>query len=244
MKLKQLLLLIGLLLGIIPSIANPVIIKMNAVSRTMSIRPIDNNEEIEVGTPTSSYEYSLDLTPGKYEVTGYGTDNTTVNGKIIINVTDSLTTQQFTVITCTAYVTNKLEDGSTPWNIENGDYALNVKVNTREGEKIEQTPGTSVTANRYTFLALNGNSYNVAFEPSEKHQAEGYMTFYRGGTLTANVNVTGAIPMGGDFSITIPAEAELEVGMKFTHFTDFTPIKPTSVESVDGDKKYNFTLAN
>ena len=102
MKLRQLLLLFGLLIGAIPAIANPVIVKMNAVSRTMSIKPIDNNEEIEVGTPTSSYEYSLDLTPGKYEVTGYGTDNTTVNGKIIINVTDSLTTQQFTVITCTA----------------------------------------------------------------------------------------------------------------------------------------------
>lgn len=244
MKLKQLLLLFGMLIGTIPVIANPVIVKMNAVSRTMTIKPMDTDETIEIGTPTTSYEYNLNLNPGKYEVTGYGTDGNTVNGKIIINVTDSLTTQQFTVITCTAYVTNKLEDGSTPWNIENGDYALNVKVNTREGEKIEQTPGTSVTANRYTFLALNGNSYNVAFEPSEEHQAEGYMTLYRGGTLTANVNVTGAIPMGGDFSITIPAEAELEVGMKFTHFTDFTPIKPTSIENANGGIQYNFTLAN
>ena len=244
MKLRKLLLLFGLLIGTIPVIANPVIVKMNAVSRTMTIKPVDTDETIEIGTPTTSYEYSLELNPGKYEVTGYGTDGNTVNGKIMINVTDSLTTQQFTVITCTAYVTNKLEDGSTPWNIENGDYALNVKVNTREGEKIEQTPGTSVTANRYTFLALNGNSYNVAFEPNEKHQAEGYMTLYRGGTLTANVNVTGAIPMGGDFSITIPAEAELEVGMKFTHFTDFTRIEPKSVENANGGKTYNYILAN
>ena len=244
MKLRQLLLLFGLLIGTIPVIANPVIVKMNAVSRTMTIKPVDTDETIEIGTPSISYEYSLELNPGKYEVTGYGTDGNTVNGKIMINVTDSLTTQQFTVITCTAYVTNKLENGSTPWNIENGDYALKVKVNTREGEKIEQTPGTSVTANRYTFLALNGNSYNVAFEPSEKHQAEGYMTLYRGGTLTANVNVTGAIPVGGDFSITIPAEAELEVGMKFTHFTDFTRIEPKSVENAKGGKTYNYILAN
>ena len=244
MKLKQLFLLFGVMTGTIPVFANPVIVKMNAVSRTMTIKPIDNDEKIDIGNPTSSYEYSLNLNPGKYEVTGYGIDGNTVNGKIIINVTDSLTTQQFTVITCTAYVSNKNTTDNSSWNIENGDYTLDVKVNTREGEKIEQIPGKSVTANRYTFLALNGNSYNVSFVPSKQHQLEGYMTLYRGGTLTANVNVTGAIPMGGDFSITVPSDAELEVGMKFTHFADFTRIEPKSVENTDGVKTYNYILAN
>lgn len=241
MKIKHLV-LGGMLAISLAGAANPVIVKMNAVSKTMTLVEKESGNPVAVPDPTGQ-EYSLELDPGKYVLSAYGTDGETLNGTIVLNVTDSVTTQQFTVLTCTAYVSNKDADGN-PWNVENGDYRLNVSVNTREGVTTEQTPGKSITKNRYTFLALNGNSYNVAFEPSEAHQAEGYMTLYRGGTLTANVNVTGAIPTGGDFNITVPAEAELQLGMKFTHFTDFTPIEPKSVENSDAGKTYNYTLAN
>lgn len=241
MKLKHYL-LGGLLMVSIAGFSNPVIVKMNSVSKTMSLAEKESGKSITLPSPNNQ-EYSIELNPGDYVLTAYATDGTTKNGTIVINVTDSTTTQQYTIITCTAYVTNKHDDGSN-WSVENNDYKLNVSINTREGVTIEQTPGKSITDNRYTFLALNGNSYNVAFIPCEQHRSEGFMTLYRNGTLTANVNVSGAIPVGGDYSITVPSDANLELGMKFTHFTDFTPVKPTSIENTEGGKKYNFVLAN
>lgn len=241
MKRKHLL-LCGLLSVSLSSLANPVIVRMNAVSTTMTLQDMGTKEMVELPEPVNK-DYELDLKPGDYLLTGYGTDGKTKNGTIIMNVTDSVSTQLRPIITCTAYVSNKDNDGNS-WTQDNGDYTLKVKVNTREG--VEQTvePGNSITKGRYTFLAFNGNSYNVAFEPSEKHQEEGYMTLYRGGTLTANVNVTGAIPMGGEFSITVPEDAALHLGMKFTHFTDFTPVEPIAKESGEGGTIYKYILAN
>lgn len=241
MKLKHFL-LIGLPALSLTLSAKPVVVKMNSISTALTLSDINTGAAIEIPTPTN-YEYNFELAPGVYHLTGLTKDGV-VNGEIDICVTDSTTVQQFTVLTCTAYVTNKLADNTTSWSIENHDYTLNVTVNTREGVRINQIPGKSATPNRYTFLALNGNSYNVAFVPSDAHKAEGYMTLYRGGTLTANVNVSGAIPLGGDFSISVPDDAELQLGIKFTHFTDFTPIEPKSVETSNGGKTYNFTLAN
>ena len=223
------------------ALANPVVVKMNSVSKTMTLTK-ESGETIDLPDP-DNLQYSFELDPGTYKLSAYATDGKTLNGEIMINVKDSVTTQQFTVLTCTAYVSNKNDDG-TLWSMDKGDYSLKVTINTREGVPVVQTPGRSTTANRYTFLALNGNSYNVEFEPSDLHKSEGYMSLYRGGTLTANVNVTGAIPVGGDFSITVPDDAELHLGMKFTHFTDFTPVQPDRTESAGGGTTYHFRLAN
>ena len=238
---KRNLLLSGLAAFALSALANPVVVKMNAVSTTMTLADKETGTEIALPEPVNR-EYTLDLTPGDYVITGIASDGQTVNGTIVMNVTDSVTTQIRAIITCTAYVSNKTDGVS--WNVENGDYDLSVKVNTREGEAQTITTGHHTAAGRYTFLAFNGNSYNVAFIPSEAHQADGYMTLYRGGTLTANVNVTGATPLGGDFSITVPDDATLELGMKFTHFTDFQTVEPDNVEAAEGGMKYNFTLAN
>lgn len=221
--------------------AVPVSVTMNAVSTTMTLSVKDSGEAIEVGEPTKSV-YTFDVPAGDYVLTGYGKDGETVNGTIEIKVLDTEEEQEFKVLTNTAYVTNKYEDGSV-WTIENGDYTLDVTVNTREGVRQVITVGNSVTAGRNTFLALNGNSYTVAFIPSEAHQAENYTTLYKAGTLTFNVNVYGAIPKSHDYTISIPAEAELSLGMKFTHFTDFTPVEPKQVETADGVKTYTYFLA-
>ncbi|MCH5215042.1 MAG: Ig-like domain-containing protein [Muribaculaceae bacterium] len=238
---KRKLLLAASFMMTLAAFGNPVVVKMNTVSTTMRLTDQTTNKEVALPAPVNR-EYSLDLNPGKYLLSGIATDGKTLNGTIVINVTDSVTTQTYTVLTCTAYVSNKTDN--VAWTREKGDYDLDVKVVTREGERIEQTPGMSTTSGRYTFLALNGNSYYAAFIPSEQHQKEGFMTLYRGGTLTANVNVTGAIPTGGEFVVTVPADAELELGMKFTHFTDFTPIKPDKKEASNGGMTYHYTLAN
>lgn len=220
--------------------AVPVSVTMNAVSTTMTLSVKGSGQTVEVGEPTKSV-YTCDVPAGDYVLTGYGKDGETVNGTIEITVLDT-EEQEFKVLTNTAYVTNKHEDGSV-WTVENGDYTLNVTVNTREGVRQVITVGNSVTAGRNTFLALNGNSYTVAFIPSEAHQAENYTTLYKAGTLTFNVNVNGAIPKSHDYTISIPAEAELSLGMKFTHFTDFTPVEPKRVETADGMKTYTYFLA-
>lgn len=255
---KKYLFLYGLLAFSLNAFATPVKVTMNATSPTMSMVDSEGNA-VETGEPVNKI-YEFDVAPGKYLLTAYAANKTTVNGSIVLNVLDNQGSifdddldddykngiddiNHFTVITCTAYVSNKHQD-QTSWTIEDGDYTLEVKVNTREGEKIESVYGQSKDKGRYTFLALNGNSYQVAFIPSDFHIDEGYMTLYRGGTLTANVNVNGSIPVGGEFSVEIPEDADIQLGMKFTHFTDFTPVEPLGKEVTGNGVKYNYKLAH
>lgn len=241
MKAKQLFTCIMALACGTMAYAVPVKVTMNNVSTTMSLTRIGSEETMETGEPNNRI-YSFDVPAGEYILTAYGTKDNVVNGTIILEVADTEDEQEFKIITNTVYVTNKTDDGTT-WTVDNGDYVLDVVVNTREGVAKAITVGKSVTAGRNTFLALNGNSYRVAFIPSETHQAEGYMTFYKAGTLTANVNVNGAIPMGEDYTITLPAKADFQLGMKFTHFTDFTPVEPESTEVNGNVKSLKYRLA-
>lgn len=213
---------------------------MSSTSRTMTLVNKADNSTVETGTPTS-YTYTFEAPAGTYVLTAYASDGTTVNGTIEINVTDE-PSQEFKVLTCTAYATNKNSDGSA-WTIENGDYTLDITVNSREGKTAVQTPGKSTTAGRYTFLALNGNSYLVDLIPAEKHVAEGFTTMTKAGTLTFGATISGAIPYGGDYVISTPANAELQLNFKKVHFADFQEIKPTKVETKGDTKEYTFYLA-
>jgi len=235
-------LLIPLVLtGFVPAAqAVPVKVSMNTVSTAMSFASAATGEAVETGAPVNKV-YSFDAPAGEYLLTAYAADGKTVNGTIRLSVDDA-EEADFKVVTNTVYVTNKHED-KTAWTVDNGDYTLDITVNSREGKRLEVTHGKSTTAGRNTFLALNGNSYNVAFVPSEAHQAEGYTTLYKGGTLTANVNVSGAISLGEDYSITVPADAELQIGLKFFHFIDFTEVEPKSVTSEGDTKTYTYYLS-
>ena len=241
MKLKRLTLPLMALACGLSAYATPVKVIMNNESKFMTLVSKDSGTAIEVGEP-EKLDYNLDIPAGEYVLTGLAKDSTTVNGTIVLSVIDSDEEQELKILTCTAYVTNKHEDGSL-WTIENGDYTLDVTVNSREGEKQVITIGNSTTAGRNTFLALNGNSYNVAFIPSEEHKADNYTTLYKSGTLTFNVNINGAIPVSHDYSITLPSEAELFLGMKFTHFTDFTAVEPKNIEDKGDTKVYTYFLA-
>ena len=210
-------------------------VEMNTTSPTMTLVEKTTGNAVDIGEPATRI-YTFDAPVGTYVLTAYGTDGTTVNGTIELNVTDE-TEQEFKVLTNTVYATNK------NWVVDN-DYTIEASVNTREGVKHEITIGNSTTAGRKTFLALNGNSYLATMIPSVAHQEEGYMTLYRGGTLTGGINVSGAIPMGADYTITVPDDAGFFLGMKFTHFTAFTPMEPKSVETEGANKKLTYRLAN
>lgn len=214
------------------SSAVEVTVKMNAVSTTMSMKSKATGEDIAVGDVNKQL-YQFTAPPGEYIITGYGKDGTTENGTIEVCVGDSVA-QQITVLTLTAYVSNKTN--GTTWTVDNGDYTIDVKVNSREGVNHPITLGNSVTAGRKTFLALNGDTYSCAFIPSKAHTDEGYVTLYKQATLTGNVNVSGAIPQSDNFTVTVPKDADFELNIKFFHFIDFTKVEPLK-EVVQGDFK-------
>ncbi len=227
------------LIGVCGINAANVKVTMNATSTTMSLAAKESGDTIDVGEPTSKV-YSFEAKAGTYVLTAYATDSVTVNGTIELNVTEEAE-QEFTVLTNTAYVTNKDANKNT-W-APDVDYTLEVTVTAKTGEVQVVTIGNSVTSGRKTFLALNGNSYYASFVPSAEHQAEGYMTLYKSATLTANVTVSGAIPQGTDYTISVPENAEFYVGLKFTHYTEFTKVEPVSTSTADGEKKITYHLA-
>lgn len=215
--------------------AAPVQVTMNTISTTMTLTPKGAETPVETGAP-SARVYNFDAAPGTYLLTGYATDGKTVNGTIELTVADQSELQEFKVFTITAYASN------SGW-VYGTDYTMEPTVTAREGGVKTITMGNSTTANRKTFLTFNGNSYNVAYVPSESRKAEGYMTGYRSSTVTANVTANYAIPLGGEYSITVPNDAELFLGIKFTHFTDFTAVEPKAVRSENGGKTYTYELA-
>ena len=218
-----------------------VTVKMNTTSPWMALVDKATGDTLDVGEAVDRI-YTLDLPAGVYVLSAYAKDSTTINGTIELNVSEDSVQQEFSILTNTVYATNKHED-KTNWEADK-DYTISVGVSTREGERMVVTLGNSVTAGRKTFLALVGNSYYVSLIPNEEHQAEGYMTNDRSGTLTAGITVSGAIPMGGDYIATIPADAEIFIGKKFSHFTNFTKVE--SVKTViEGDtKKVHYRLAD
>ncbi len=235
MKLKHLFSLA--MLSVLPAAmqAVPVQVTMNTISTTMTLTPKGSDTPVDVGAPASRV-YNFDVAPGTYVLTGYATNGTTVNGTIEVNVADQTEMQEFKVFTITAYASN------SGW-VYGTDYTMEPTVTSREGGVQTVTMGNSTTSGRKTFLVFNGNSYNMAYIPSEARRAEGYMTGYRSSTITANVTANYAIPLGGMYSITVPNDAELFLGIKFTHFTDFTPVEPKSVKSENGGKTYTYELA-
>ena len=235
--------LAAMLAGCTNLLAADVIVKMNATSPTMTFVDKATGEAIPTGE-AESQTYTFDAPEGVYVLTAYAKDGTTVNGTIELSVggVPSDSTQQFAVLTNTVYATNRNED-KTNWEADK-DYTVSVDVSTREGERMVVTLGNSVTAGRKTFLALNGNSYYASLIPSEEHQAEGYMTSDRSGTLTGGITVSGAIPLGGDYVVTLPADAEVFIGKKFSHFTNFTKVEPSNTVVEGSVKKVHYRLAD
>ena len=220
-----------------------VIVKMNSTSPWMNLVDKATGDTIDVGGAVNK-TYTFDVPEGVYVLTALAKDSATVNGTIELDVQSvpSDSTRQFSILTNTVYATNKNDD-KTAWEVGK-DYTIAVDVSTREGERMVVTLGNSVTAGRKTFLALNGNSYYVSLIPSEERQAEGYMTNERSGTLTAGITVSGAIPMGGEYIVTLPADAELFIGKKFSHFTNFAKVEPSKTEVDGNSKKVYYRLAD
>ena len=212
--------------------ATAVKVIMNNVSKTMTLVNKESGAVVETGEPEGT-TYSFEAAPGTYVLVGFGTDGTTVNGSIEFDINDQAE-QEISIFTCTAYATNK------EWTIGE-DYEFSVSVKSVNKPRL-LTLGNSVTAGRKTFLAVKGDSYLAEMKPTEKHPDN--MSFYKGGTVTFNATVSGEIPVGAEYSITVPSKAELSLGMKFVHFTDFTTVLPESVKENGNTKTVTYRLAN
>lgn len=215
--------------------AADVTVTMNTVSKTMTLESVASGELVEVGSPVSNV-YNFQAPAGDYILSGYATDGTTLNGSIKITVNDEDAAQAFKVLTCTAYASN------SGWAVGD-DYTIDITVSTGNGDRQVITIGNSTTAGRKTFLALNGNSYKAEFTPSQAHIDEGYTSFYKSATVTFNATVNGAIPLGEDYTVTVPADAEFLMGIKFTHFVDFTTVEPKAVVEKGDTREITYFLA-
>lgn len=236
MKKKQITL--ALLASIITSniYATPVKVTMNSTSTTMSLANKSTGETINVGQPVSRV-YSFDAPQGTYVLTAYASNGTTINGTIEINLPNETEQQEISVFTNTIYATNKNWTYGT-------DYTINVDVCSREGDFENITLGNSTTSGRKTFLALNGNSYYASLKPSASHQKEGYMDLLKSGTLTAGVTISGEIPIGKDYTVTLPSDAGLFIGTKTAHYISFNEVKPAKTTIKGNTKQITFRLAN
>ena len=210
-----------------------VTVTMNNVSKTMSLVNKTTSAPVEVGEPVSN-KYTFSCDEGTYVLTAYATDGTTVNGTIELNVSGDAA--DFSVFTCTAYATN------SDWALGT-DYSVEVCVAGKTGDSRVITTGVNLK-NQCTFPVLNGDSYYAEFIPSAARAEEGYVNLYRNGTVTFNATASGAVPMGLDYSVTVPAEAGFFMGMKKSHFTAFTEVEPKNVETTGGSKVYTYRLGN
>lgn len=229
---------VALTLGICSVEAAPVKVTMNTTSPTMSLCLKGESTPISIADPTKMI-YDFDAAPGTYTLTAYGTDGTTVNGTIDLVVNDGK--NEVSVLTCTAYVTNRNADNSA-WSVANGDITLDVKVNSREGLNRNVQYGNSTTVGRNTFLAFKGDSYQAFFYPSEKHEAEGFGYLFKTGTLTSGSTVSGAVPMAVEFTVSAPSDAIMQLGIKTVHFVDFLQQKPVKTVANGDITEYTYRL--
>lgn len=219
-----------------------VIITMNSVSPNIILTNNATGKSVEVGEKSSTpknHSYNFKAEPGIYTLSAFTseTSGSLPNGTIQITITED-NKQTFELCTVTAGPNN------SGWMLDT-DYTISQSAVSREGVVRVNTSGTSATANKITFLMHIGDTYTVEYIPSEEQKEEGYMVYTAIVTVTnSTANVSGSIPMGRVYSITIPKEADLFVGKKYAHYVAFSEIEPSSVKEADGKKEYEFFLAN
>mgnify|MGYP002853572075 CR=1 FL=1 len=225
--------MLALVVSLQSLMAVDVTVTMNNTSQTMTLKNKATGVAVDAGAPTSR-KYTFSCDEGTYVMTGYAADGTTVSGTMELEVTAEQT--EFAVFTCIAYATN------SDW-VAGTDYSLDLSVAGKMGEVRVVTTGMN-NQGRYTFMVLNGDTYNARFVPSAERQEEGYLTLDKSGTVSWNVNVYGVIPMGVAYSVTVPADATFFMGQKISHFTAFREVVPESLETSGGSKTYNYILGS
>ena len=212
--------------------ATQVQVTMNAKSKLIkSLVNIATSESVEVGNPTSN-KYTFDAPDGSYLLTATAADSTTVSGTIQLDIDADHTA--FSIFSPEITVKN------SDW-VYDTDYTFNLKVTTKEGAEVNTTMGEYTTGKKM-FLVFSGNTYYLDMLPSNEHLSEGYFIASYSGTVTYNASVNAEAPMSYPYSITVPAGANLFLGIKTAHFVKFNEVAADSI--TNGGTVYNFRLAD
>ncbi len=236
-----------LLIGAWQSVQAAVVsVTMNSVTKTMTLQNESGATISENSHSGNTYVFN-NLSAGDYTILGYNSSSA-LNGTMTFTVGDEDIEMQIWTITKIS-TSNKKEDNSY-W-VYGEDFTIeDCEVHSREGKTFPVTIGTN--ANNPSVLTYDGGSVVLRMVPSAAHQEEGYIFANDGRTVTGNTTIQTKIPLGGLFTSTCPADAEIammqkpggDAGTGTIHFVPFRVIAPESVEVSGDTKTYTWRLGS
>lgn len=244
---SSLLLLCGVWLNMQAAVVS---VTMNSVTKTLTLQNESGTtiteDALNINAGKNTYVFN-NLPAGEYTIFGYNSSSD-LNGTMTFTVGDEDIEMQIWTITKIS-TSNKKEDNSY-W-VYGKDFTIeDCEVHSREGKTFPVTIGTN--ANNPSVLTYDGGSVVLRMVPSAAHQEEGYIFANDGRTVTGNTTIQTKIPLGGLFTSTCPADAEIammqkpggDAGSGTIHFVPFRVIAPESVETSGDTKTYTWRLGN
>ena len=208
-----------------------VTLKKQSACATLQIVPYEGTEPVEIGEPSSN-TYSFDVEAGKYWVSGYS-EAEVCKGKVAVTFDND------TDMTMCYGQTKATNSG---WEIGK-DYTIKIELFYSDMTQYEFALGMTDAQDASTFIVPSGSVYAITLAPCEEHAAEGYVPYYESNTITGAKTVNKAIPLGKNFTLTVPKDATPFVGSKLRHFVPFMASTPTKTEEVSGKMQYTYFLA-
>ena len=214
-------------------------VTMNSVTKTMTLQNANGDPIAEDSHSGNVYVFNA-LLAGEYTLYGYNSSDE-LNGTFAFQVGDDDMSLQIWTIPNVS-VSNEGWEYGTDYTIEN------LEVHSREGLTFDVTLGDN--AGTKSVLTYDGGSVVLRFVPTAAREAEGYVSAWDGRTVTGNTNIIAELPMGGEFSSSCPADAEMAMmqkkggalGSGTIHYVPFTLIEPESVVTNGDTKTYTWRL--
>ena len=216
-------------------------ITMNSVSKTMTLQN-ELGATITEDSHTGNKYVFTGVPKGEYTLYGYNSDSE-LNGTFKFNVGDADMSLQIWTIP-------NISVSNEGW-VYGTDYTIkDLEVHSREGATFTVTLGDN--AGTKSVLTYDGGSVILRFVPTPAREVEGYVSAWDGRTVTGNTNIIAEMPMGGEFTSTCPANAEIAMmqkkgganGSGTIHYVPFTVIAPESVKTSGSTKTYTWRLGN
>ncbi|MBR4521287.1 MAG: hypothetical protein IKO63_07730 [Paludibacteraceae bacterium] len=223
-------------------------VTMNSVTKTMSLQDAQGDPIAEDSHTGNTYVFN-NLPAGAYTLSGYNS-NSEMNGTFTFTVGDNDSELSLQIWTITKISTSNKKEDNSYW-VYGEDFTIEgCEVHSREGATFPVTVG--VNAGNPSVLTYDGGSVVLRMVPSAEHQAEGYIFAWDGRTVTGNTTIQTKIPLGGTFTSTCPADAEIAVmqkpggdgGSGTIHFVPFHVIEPESVVTEGNTKTYTWSLGS
>ena len=225
-------------------------VTMNSVTKTLTLQnesgdPVAH-DALNVNAGKNTYVFN-NLSAGDYTIFGYNSSSA-LNGTMTFTVGDEDIEMQIWTIT---KISTSNKDANNAYWVYGVDFTIeDCEVHSREGKTFPVTIG--MNSGNPSVLTYDGGSVVLRMVPSAAHQEEGYIFANDGRTVTGNTTIQTKIPMGGLFTSTCPADAEIammqkpggDAGSGTIHFVPFRLIAPESVETSGDTKTYTWRLGS